>query len=75
LRLAEIYGQGHGIPKTTVSWRLFQDTSKLEGIEQGRDLYLGRFERAMQYLSDTWPSDTTWPADVPRPAPSRKEED
>ncbi|WP_201829634.1 hypothetical protein [Microvirga zambiensis] len=70
LRLAAIFGHQSGLPQTTVSWRLFQDTNKLEGIERGRDLYLGRFERAVRYLSDNWPAGAEWPADIPRPPSS-----
>ena len=67
LRMAQVYGEALGLPQTTVSWRLFEDTNKLANLEAGRDLYLGRYERALQFLSDTWPSGLDWPADVPRP--------
>lgn len=68
LKLAEIYGSALGIERTTVSWRLFQDTNKLDAIVGGRDLYLGRYERAMRFFADNWPAQVAWPSEIGRPA-------
>lgn len=69
LHLAAIYGQALGLERTTVSWRLFRDTNKLDAIASGRDLYLGRYERAMRFFADSWPAHVRWPSDIVRPAP------
>lgn len=68
IALASAYGHALGLERTTVSWRLFQDTNKLDAIIAGKDLYLGRYERAMQWFSDHWP-EIDWPVGVPRPEP------
>lgn len=68
LHLAAIYGQALSLERTTVSWRLFQDTNKLDAIASGRDLYLGRYERAMRYFADSWPPNVDWPSEIVRPA-------
>lgn len=68
LQLAELYGAAHELERTTVSWRLFRDTNKLDAIASGRDLYLGRYERAMQFFAEHWPDAlVSWPADIDRP--------
>ncbi|WP_232629129.1 hypothetical protein [Methylobacterium sp. Leaf118] len=72
LELASIYGQALGLERTTVSWRLFQDTNKLDAIAAGRDLYLGRYERAMRFFADSWPPHLDWPEGITRPAPARQ---
>ncbi|WP_157091517.1 hypothetical protein [Methylobacterium nodulans] len=68
--MAGLYGSATGLKRTTVSWRLFQDTNKLDVIASGRDLYLGRYERAMQFFSDHWPDNLPWPDDIRRPPKS-----
>ncbi|GJD63779.1 hypothetical protein [Methylobacterium frigidaeris] len=67
LKLASLYGEALRLKRTTVSWRLFQDTNKLDVIEGGRDLLLGRYERAMQFFSDHWPDSVAWPEGILRP--------
>jgi hypothetical protein len=69
LTLANIFGHALGLPRTTVSWRLFEDTNKLDAIASGKDLYLGRYERALQYLSENWPAGCAWPDGIARPIP------
>jgi len=68
LQLAELYGAAMKVGRTTVSWRLFQDTNKLDAIASGRDLYLGRYERAMQFFAEHWPDTlVSWPEGIDRP--------
>lgn len=67
LRLASLYGEALGLERTTVSWRLFQDTNKLDALEGGRDLFLGRYESAMLFFSRNWPAHVSWPAGIERP--------
>lgn len=69
LRLAELYGAALKMERTTVSWRLFKDTNKLDAIAAGRDLYLGRYERAMGFFAEHWPDAlVAWPEGIERPA-------
>ena len=42
-------------------------------LRSGNGCTLKTANRAVQHLSDIWPSDLTWPTDIPRPAPNRKE--
>jgi hypothetical protein len=68
LRLADLYGGALKLERTTVSWRLFQDTNKLAAIAAGRDLYLGRYERAMRFFGEHWPDNlVAWPDGIDRP--------
>lgn len=72
LSVAEIYREATGLKAVTLSWQLFGDSKKLERLEQGFDIQVTRYERAMQWLSDRWPDGVAWPADVPRPAPAEQ---
>lgn len=69
LRLARLYAEAEGVELTTVSSRVFDDGKKLSAIEQGADLQTRRLERAIQWLSDNWPSQAKWPVDISRPQP------
>lgn len=72
LKLAALFGAATKLERTTVNWRLFRDTRKLDNIAAGKDLYLGRYERAMQFFADHWApeADELWPSDIPRPSKS-----
>jgi len=69
LAVAQAYREATGLKTTALSWRLFGDSKKLGAIENGADIHVTRYERAMQWLSDNWDARATWPADVPRPEP------
>jgi len=66
LRVARAYAEIKAIPLSTVSSRVFDDGKKLKALEDGADISVGRFERALQWFSDNWP-EGDWPSDVPRP--------
>ncbi len=70
LLLASLYQEATALKPVTLSWRLFGDSKKLGAIENGADIQVTRYERAVQWLSDNWPPNAVWPADVPRPAPA-----
>lgn len=70
LIVARAYAEAAGVGMSAVSWRVFGDTKKLRAIEGGADIQIRRFERAMSWFSENWPSDATWPIDVERPSPS-----
>lgn len=67
LLLARAYREATGLKTTALSWRLFGDSKKLGAIENGADIQVTRYERALQWFSDNWPSEV-WPIDAgPRP--------
>jgi len=67
LRLAKAYGKATGAASSTISWRVFGDTKKLDAILAGGDLTTRRHEAAMVWFRDNWPENATWPAGVPTP--------
>lgn len=67
LRVAALYRNHFGLENKTVSFRVFNDSSKLEALIRGADLQTARFETAMRWFSDNWPEGVAWPDDVPRP--------
>lgn len=69
ITLANLYASGHGLKRTAVSWRIFADSRKLQAIIDGKDLVTSRYEQAMQFMSDDWPSGVSWPSSIQRPAP------
>lgn len=66
LTVARAYGAATGLELSQVSWRVLGDTKKLGALEQGADIQVGRFERAMQWFSDNWPSQVEWPDGITR---------
>lgn len=70
LALAREYGRAEKIPLSTVSWRVFGDNKKLGAIESGADIQTRRFEKAVEWFRDNWPTCAAWPAGVAAPAQS-----
>lgn len=68
LAAARAYAAFSGIELTTVSWRLFADSKKLDALVGGSDIQVRRHEAAMRWLSDGWPDHCAWPEGVARPA-------
>lgn len=71
LRLGEIYADARGIALASLGTYMTRDARFFERVESGR-VTIRRTERALQWLSDHWPSDSEWPSDIPRPAPSEQ---
>lgn len=67
LALADIYCVKTGTKPVTLSFWMFNDSKKLAALCGGADVTTGRFNAAMQWLSDNWPEGAEWPADVARP--------
>lgn len=65
--LARAYGTAEKIETSTVSWRVFGDTKKLDALLDGGDINVRRFERALRWFSDNWPEAAEWPEAVSRP--------
>lgn len=70
IAVTTVFREISGLETTTLSWRLFGDSKKLGALEAGADIQVTRYEKALQWLSDNWPSehDASWPVDVVRPA-------
>jgi len=66
--LATAYGSHEGVENSTVSWRVFGDSKKLDAIIGGADLQVTRYERALSWFSANWPEGLDWPLAVPRPS-------
>lgn len=75
IRVAAAYGAALSIERSTVSWRLFGDSKKLDGLVGGADIQVRRFESAMQWLSSNWPEGVSWPFDVRRPGAASRNDD
>lgn len=67
LTVARRYAEIEGVPLSTVSSRVLNDGKKLTALEEGADITVGRFEAALTWFSENWPSGD-WPADIARPA-------
>ncbi len=68
LRVANAYQAATGLDQSTVSWRALGDVRKLSALADGKDIQVTRYERAMGWFSENWPSDTEWPTGITRPA-------
>lgn len=53
--------------RSRVSFIVFGDGSRLDGIAAGKDLNTRSWERAMAWFSANWPEGLDWPAGVERP--------
>jgi len=68
LLVARTYRQLSGLKTTALSWRLFGDSKKLGALENGADIQVTRYEKALHWLSNHWPEGAEWPDGVSRPA-------
>lgn len=67
--LARLYAEATNLPQTTVSWRLFDDSKILSKLNNGGDITVGRYWRAVKWLSDNWPEGFDWPDFISRTSP------
>lgn len=67
IQLANHYCAVTGKTRISVSKRVFNDGKVLDRLAIGKDITIGRFERAMRWFSDNWPEGAEWPDEVPRP--------
>lgn len=67
IALADEYGRAEGIESSTVSWRVFGDTKKLDALRKGADLQTRRYAKAVEWFSANWPASAVWPATLTRP--------
>jgi hypothetical protein len=66
IALADEYGRVEGIESSTVSWRVFGDTKKLDALRNGADLQTRRYAKALDWFAANWPVGAIWPTDIPR---------
>ena len=73
LLVARRYEDALNIEASTVSWRVFNDSKKLDALRNGKDIQVRRLEAAMRWFSANWPEGAEWPAEVARPESARSE--
>lgn len=71
--LATRYAETLGVSVASVGKAALRDNTFFQRIEAGEGFTIRTFDRALQWFSDNWPSDTPWPSDIPRPAPAAQE--
>ena len=74
LTVSSTYAEARGLSMSRVSTLIFGDGKVLDRLANGRDVTTGRFEGAMQWLSDNWPAGAQWPDGIARPDPTKRGE-
>ena len=65
LTLIDAYKAANGIDRdTTVSNRIFRDTSKIKLLRAGRDITTDRINFAVQWLREHWPELSVFPEEL-----------
>jgi hypothetical protein len=67
ITVLEAFCLATGTPESTVSWRVFNDSGRIDDIRAGRDVGARKLDRAMQHFADHWPPEAVWPDQVERP--------
>lgn len=65
--LIETYARARDLSTSRVSTVALNAGHTYQSLIDGRDITVGRFERAMRWFSENWPAGTEWPEGVPRP--------
>lgn len=65
--LASRYCAATGKTRIAVSKRVFNDGKVIDNLADGKDITVGRYERAMRWFSENWPEGAEWPSHVERP--------
>ncbi|TDX65174.1 hypothetical protein EDE12_103147 [Methylosinus sp. sav-2] len=66
IALADAYAALTGASETTISSRVFGDSKKLAAVRRGKDITLRRFNAAIGWFADNWPTDADWPLNIRR---------
>ena len=70
LAVADAFLEAEDAPsETTVSYRIFGDTKKIAQMRGGADLTLTRFNLAMRWFAQNWPSGLDLPSSLAPYAP------
>jgi hypothetical protein len=67
LLTSDAYCAFTGMSRSRLSTILLSGGKRLDMIRAGGDIGTARYESAMLWLSENWPSDLRWPEGVPRP--------
>lgn len=67
IEVASCYCVATGKTQIAVSKRVFNDGKVLNNLADGKDITIGRFERAMRWFSENWPEGADWPETIERP--------
>jgi hypothetical protein len=67
IAVADEYIRTTGAKDVTVSFWVFNDSKKLAALRSGSDITVGRYNAALQWFSDHWPSGAVWPDAIARP--------
>jgi hypothetical protein len=70
--LVNTLGPVLGLARKTLSQRIFGQTYRVDWIDEGRDIGVYTFGRAMCWLSAHWPIELEWPREIERPSPTWK---
>lgn len=70
ISLIESYAAARGMSAARASTIALNAGHTYQSLIDGKDITIGRFERAMRWFSDNWPPGADWPADVERPQPA-----
>lgn len=73
LAVIDAFAEATSVKDVTLSHRIFGDSKKIAALRGGADITLGRFNAAMQWLSDNWPEGAEWPGCIARPEPEAPE--
>lgn len=67
LEVIDVFCKASGLEEKTLSWRMFNDSGRIELIRAGGDLGTRKRDKALQWMATRWPADAVWPEGVERP--------
>jgi len=68
--LIEAFANARGLSPSRVSTIALNAGHTYQSLVDGKDITVGRFERAMRWFSANWPDGLEWPEGVDRPVVS-----
>lgn len=72
LNLSASYAAARNLSRSRVSTIVFGDGKVIGRLANGSDLTTGRYQHAVDWFSENWPTNKPWPSDIPRPAKMEK---
>lgn len=71
IHLIEAYAAARGMSTARASTIALNAGHTYQSLLDGKDITIGRFERAMLWFSQNWPEGASWPDGVERPKPDQ----